>query len=335
MTSTIEPQAGADEPRPDPIFEVTMGFMASKHLFVANEIGVFPALASGPANLEQLADRIDVPARTLRIVVDAMVALGFLQRDDDAYRNGASAQEFLSGTGPVNLRPALRFMNAIGYPVWQELEGAVRNDAPARGQLTPEQQKIFSEGVEALTAGPAHALATTYDFGPHRRLLDVAGGTGSFLFAILSANPTLEGTLFELPEVASIAEQNLGSSPVADRVSVIAGNAIEDQLPTGHDCALLANIIHYFLPQENIVLLRRVRAAVEGGARLLAVDWWTDPTHTQPLPAALMAGEFLAHVGGDVYSEDEMNLWLGESGWRPVDSLPLAGPQSVIIAEAV
>jgi hypothetical protein len=151
----------------------------------------------------------------------------------------------------------------------------------------------------------------------------------------LSANPALEGTLFELPEVAMIAEQNLASSPVAARVSVNTGNAMEDELPTGHDCALLANIIHYFLPHENIVLLRRVRAAVESGARLLVVDWWTDPTHTQPLPAALMAGEFLANVGGDVYSEDEMNVWLGESGWRPLERLPLVGPQSVIIAEAV
>jgi hypothetical protein len=81
---------------------------------------------------------------------------------------------------------------------------------------------------------------------------------------------------------------------------------MESDLPTGHDVVLLANIIHYFLPEQNIELVGRVRAAVEPGARLLLVDWWTDPTHTQPVPAALMAGEFLANVGGDVYSEDEM-----------------------------
>jgi hypothetical protein len=79
----------------------------------------------------------------------------------------------------------------------------------------------------------------------------------------------------------------------------------------------------------------RVRTAVEPGARLLLVDWWTDPTHTQPLATALMAGEFLAQVGGDVYSEEEMNSWLAETGWRPVETLPLAGPQSAIVAEAV
>jgi hypothetical protein len=320
---------------PEKIFEVLMGFMASKHLFVANEIGLFTALADGPATLAQLAEGLGLPTRTLRIVADAMVALGFIENEDGAYRNGTAADAFLSGRGPVSLAPALRFMNAIVYPLWEGLERAVRTDGPARGELTAEQQKIFSEGVEALTAGPAYALATTYDFGRHRRLLDVAGGTGSFLVAILAVHPALKGTLFELPQVAELAERNLAASRVADRVSVLTGDVIEDDLPTGHDVVLLANIIHYFLPQQCVQLVGRVRAAVEPGARLLLVDWWTDPSHTQPPAAALMAGEFLANVGGDVYSEDEMRAWLTEAGWLALERIPLAGPQSAIIAEAV
>jgi SAM-dependent methyltransferase len=330
MTTATQEQVG-----PEAILEVAMGFMASKSLFVANEIGLFTALAEGSATLEQLAERIGVPARTLRIVADAMVALRFVERDDRGYRNSAAAEAFLSGRGPMNLAPALRFMNTIGYPAWHGLEQSVRTDAPARGELTEEQQKIFSEGVEALTAGPAHALAHGFDFSRHRKVMDVAGGTGSFLVAILSANPALEGTLFELPQVAKIAERSLSVTAVADRVSVIAGNAMEDDLPSGHDVVLLANIVHYFRPRQNIELMERVRAAVEPGAQLLLVDWWTDPTHTQPLPAAFMAAEFLTQVGGDVYSEQEMHAWLSQTGWRPLDTLSLAGPQSAIVAEAV
>jgi SAM-dependent methyltransferase len=333
--TTTEQQTQPSTARPDTIFEVMMGFMASKHLFVANEIGLFTALAEGPATLERVAQKIGVPARTVRIVADAMVSLGFLEREDGAYRNGATAAAFLSGNGPMNLSPGLRFMNAIAYPLWEEFERAVRTDAPARGELTEEQQKIFSAGIEALTAGPARALANSYDFSHHSRLLDVAGGTGSFLVAILSVHHALEGTLFELPQVAKIAERNLAASPVADRVSVTAGNAMENHLPAGHDVVLLANIVHYFAPDQNVELMERVRASVEPGARLVLVDWWTDPTHTQPLPTALMAGEFLANVGGDVYSAEEMHAWLAHTGWRGVETLPLAGPQSAIVAEAV
>jgi 2-polyprenyl-3-methyl-5-hydroxy-6-metoxy-1,4-benzoquinol methylase len=309
--------------------------MVSKHLFIANEIGVFTALAEGPATLEQLAQGVGVPARTLRIVADAMVALGLLERDANGYRNGATADACLSGRGPINMSPLLRFGNAITYPLWLGFEQAVRTDAPARGELTEEQQKIFSEGVEAATAGAAQALAASYDFTRHDRLLDVAGGTGSFLVAILSANPKLEGTLFELPEVAEIAKRKLAASSVAERVSVTAGDVMENDLPEGHDVVLAANIVHYFIPPHVADFVGRIRAAVEPGARLLLVDWWTDPTHTQPLATALMAGEFLAHAGGDVYSEEEINSWLAETGWRPVENLPLAGPISAIVAEAV
>ena len=110
---------------------------------------------------------------------------------------------------------------------------------------------------------------------------------------------------------------------------------METDLPAGHDVVLLANVVHYFLPQQNVELAKRVRAVVEPGAGLILVDWWTDPAHTQPLPATLMAGEFLAQVGGDVYSEQEMRTWLDQAGWQPVERLPLAGPQSAIVGEAV
>jgi hypothetical protein len=258
MMATAEEESG-----PEAIVEVAMGFMASKHFFVANEIGLFTALADGPATLEQVAERADVPARTLRIVADAMVALGFLEREENAYRNGAAADAFLSGRGQMNMAPMLRFLNAISYPGWVGLERAVRTDGPVWEALTDEQQAIFSEGVEAITAGAAHALADAYDFGRHQRLLDIGGGTGSFLVAILSAHTALEGTLFELAEVAEIAKRKLAASPVADRVSVTTGSAFEDELPGGHDAVLLANLVHYFLPERNIELVRRVRAAVE------------------------------------------------------------------------
>jgi hypothetical protein len=63
------------------------------------------------------------------------------------------------------------------------------------------------------------------------------------------------------------------------------------------------------------------------------VDFWTDPTHTQPLSAALMAGEFLLAVGGDVYSADEVSAWLQETGWSVLEHTDLSGPASLVVAE--
>lgn len=202
--------------------------------------------------------------------------------------------------------------------------------------LSGEQQRIFSEGVEAIQAPPAMALPTAYDFNRHRRVLDLGGGTGSWLIALLRHYPFLEGTLFELPNAAAIAQQRLVRDHCARRVQVVEGNFFKDPVPSDHDAVLIANVMHLLSPAHNLELLRRTRAHVPDGARLLLADFWTDVTHTQSLFAALMAAEFFVITGeGDVYSEEEARGWLQESGWRVVERKSLAGPVSLLVAETV
>ncbi len=321
---------------PEPILQVASGFMAFKHLAVSSEVGVFSGLADGPLTLDALAERTGLPRRTLRIVADAMVALGFLERQGDTYQNGPVAATFLSGHTPADLRPFLRFWNALSYPLWLHFETAIRGGAVPPQELSEAQQQIFSAGVEALTAGVAQTLAMSYDFARHQRLLDVGGGTGSFLLAILRRHPHLRGTLFELPGVAVIARQRLEGDPVTARVEIVEGDALQDEIPAGHDAVLLANFVHLFAPERIQDVLQRIREQVPAGARLLLVDFWTNPTHTQPVAAALLAGEFLLVSGaGDVYSVEEMQRWLEATRWQLRDHQPLAGPQSLLVAEAM
>ena len=220
----------------DPIMRIAIGFMAAKHLFVASEIGVFEKLASAPATLDELAAKSGIPRCTPRISADAMVSLGLLEREGDRYRNSAAAAAFLAGSGP-DLRPMLRFWDKISYPAWMKLEDAVRRGEGERhfDRFSDEEQQIFSAGVEAFSAGMAATLATGYDFGRHRRVLDIGGGTGSFLISVLRHHPTLQGTLFELPGACAVARQRLAREPEGARVMVAQGDFFIDPLPSGHD----------------------------------------------------------------------------------------------------
>jgi ubiquinone/menaquinone biosynthesis C-methylase UbiE len=318
---------------PDSIFQLLGGMLAAKHLFVANELGVFEALGAQPMTLDELAERTSTPARTLRIVVDAMAAAGFLTRDAERYANGPVAAAFLSGSGPADLRPVLRLWDKIVYPQWGKLEEAVRSGASTLGQLPQTEQEIFSTGIAALTARSAHALATTYDFSRHRRVLDIGGGVGSFLTTIARHHKQLKLTLFELPHVARIVrERAAGGSP--SPIKIVEGDLFKDQLPKGHDAILLSNVVHLFSPARNHTLFERVARTAAPNARLLLVDFWTDPTHTQPPFAAYMAGEFQIVTGeGDVYSRQEVECWLAATGWRLVEQQPLAGAASLLVAE--
>jgi hypothetical protein len=312
--------------------------MAAKQLFAASEIGLFEALADGPAGLEELADKTAVPQRTVGIVAAAMVSLGLIDQEGSRYRNGEAAATFLAGKPGHDVRPVLRFFNSISYPLWERLADAVHigEDQAQFGKFDREQQQIFSGGVEALTAPVAASLTAAYDFSGHKQLLDVGGGTGSFLLAVLRAYPALRGTLFELPGACAVARQRLSAEPEGKRIDIIEGDMFKTPLPAGHDVLLVANTVHVLSPLRNLDLMRKMRATAQSGARLLLVDLWMNPTHTEPPIAALMSGEFLVMGGeGQAYSEQEADHWLQQTGWRKHERMPLAGASSVIVAEAV
>jgi SAM-dependent methyltransferase len=323
---------------PEPIMKIAMGFMAAKHLFIASAIGLFEALATGPASLEEVAQKTDVPFRTLGIIAAAMVSLGLIERQGDRYQNGVVAAAFLAGAGGPDMRPMLRFWNHISYPNWEKLEEAVRtgqSQAKFSG-FSEQQQEIFSQGVESFSAGTAAALAKSYDFGRHQRVLDIGGGTGSFLLAILQHHKNLTGTLFELPGACAVARQRLAKTPEASRIKVVEGSFLKDPLPGGHDVLVVANTVHVLSAAHNMKLMESMRGQVKSGARLLLADLWTDSTYTEPPAALLMSGEFLVISGeGQAYSEQDADGWLKQTGWRKIERKSLAGPASLIVAEAV
>ena len=319
---------------PDLVFQTATGFMMSKHLFAANDLGLFEKLADRPLTLDELKRSrhpLSYGAHHRRCDGGTRIP----GKADDRYRNSSVSQTFLSGKTPADLRPFLRLANHISYPQWQHLEEALRTNRAVRGDLDPDQQRIFSEGVAAITAGPAHTMAEKYDFARHRKVMDLGGGVGEFLVPILDRFPHLKGTLFELEPVAEVAKDALATSPVGSRIEIVAGDLFEDVIPEDHDALILAHVVHYFDHERNLELLRGIRERVSAGARLLIVDLWTNPQHTEPLFAVLMAGEFLTQVGGDVFSEEEGKGWLRETGWEYVQTIPLEGPNSLIVGEAI
>ncbi|WP_037606437.1 methyltransferase [Streptacidiphilus rugosus] len=324
-------------PDPEPVLRLATGFMAAEHLFAANELGLFEALADGPADLQTLAARTGLTPRAARISADAMVALGLLLHEKDGYRNSPAAQFYLAGTTPADMRPFLRFWDRISYPAWSGLADALsKGPAEQITELDEESQRIASAGIEAITMGTALALAESDALTGHERLLDVGGGTAFWSMTLVRGRPQLRATVVELPTVAVIARERVAAAGLGERVTVVDADAMTAPLPTGHDAALVANLVHYFSPQENRTLLSRIRAAVPPGAALLLADFWTDPTHTEPLMAALMAGEFAVHLrNGDVYSVDEARAWLDGTGWRFTGHEQLGGPISLVTAEAV
>jgi hypothetical protein len=230
---------------PDRIFELAQGFMASKHLFAASELGLFEALGQGPTDLPGLAARTGLAPRTARISADAMVALGLLERHGDQYANSPVAATFLAGATPADLRPLLTFWDRLSFPAWGDLAGALGRGRPARQvfELAEDLVPVMSAGIEAATAGACRALPAVAGLPAASRVLDIGGGTGSWVTALAQADPELTATVFELPEVAAVARERLRANGLASRIAVVAGDLMHDDLPHGFNAFLLANVI--------------------------------------------------------------------------------------------
>ncbi|MGN6722425.1 MAG: methyltransferase family protein [Marmoricola sp.] len=323
-----------NEITPDAIMQIASGFMASKFLFAASELGVFDALKDDPADVAALAARVGLRVRPTRILADGCVALGLLDKQAEEYANTPASDRFLTGGG---LAPGLRFWDTISYPAWARFSKSLAQGPAARVvELPPELQEVMLSGISAILAGPCHAFVETVDLSDRHRLLDLGCGVGSWTIAALQRHPHLSATLVDLPAAIGATEKEIASAGLAERAATRAADILGDPLPTGHDVVLLNNVVHYFSPATNRYLLTRIAEAVEPGALLVMADFWTDPTHTQPVPAALMAGEFAAHiVDGDVYSVEEMSAWLSQTGWAFEAHQPLAGPQSAVLARRV
>ncbi|MFB6891477.1 methyltransferase [Kitasatospora sp. NPDC056327] len=320
---------------PAPIVEVAVGYMAAKQLFAAAEANLFAALADGPLDVPQIAERTGLPQRTSRILADSMAGLGLLDRVDGRYTNSPSTAAYLTGAeGQIDLRPFLHFLDEISYPHWLGFGDTSRTAEPQQLDFGGERMTTFLGGVMTYNALHARLLAEHYDFTAHERVLDLGGLSGSFLAEALTAAPALKGTFFSVGELVGHARDVLAAAGVADRVDIVEGDAVAGDVPGGFDLVLLEHVAHRFDAEQNLAIVRRARAAAAEGGKLVLLDFFLDSDENQRAIDALHAGEYLVIDGTIVYPEDEVRGWLREAGWEPVETRALPGSPRIIIAEA-
>ncbi|WP_410565664.1 methyltransferase dimerization domain-containing protein [Amycolatopsis sp. cmx-4-61] len=163
---------------PDRIVETAVGYMAAQQLFAANRIGLFPALAAGPLDAGELAERTGKPEKIVRILADALAARGLLSRVDGRYTLGADTAEYLGGGG-LDLAPFLTFLETISYPHWLQFTHTTDTGEPGELDLAGDRWTTFLAGVMVYNALHARMLSKNFDFTGYKNLLDLGGSPPS------------------------------------------------------------------------------------------------------------------------------------------------------------
>ena len=303
------------------VLEDVRGFLKSRVILTAAELDLFTRLNKGQGTADDLAKELRCDQRCLTRLLDCLVALQLLSKQDSFYQTSERGA-LLSAEHPETELPMVLHLNGL-WETWSGLTETVKTGTnPKRKPVTDrgkDSLKDFIGAMHVVGRRLSNELAEAYDLSPCKRLLDVGGATGTYTVAFLQKNPEMTAVLFDLPEVIPWAEESIGSEGLLGRVELMAGDFYQDELPRGCDLALLSAIIHQNSPQENLNLYRKIHRALVVGGKLLIRDHVMDSGRTFPPQGTLFAINMLVNTkGGDTYTFDEIRDSLEAAGFGEV-----------------
>jgi hypothetical protein len=329
------------------VMQLATGHFAARAVFVCAELGLADHLIGGPLDAAALAARTGADPRALYRLLRALAAAGvFEHQADDRFALNALG-ETLRADKPGSVRDGVRmFHQPMFWRSWEALGHSVATGEPALDHLfgapvfeylaaNPDAARHYDGGMTALNAGLLPAIVSAWDWTPYRRIVDVAGGQGSLLAAVLERAPHAEGLLLDLPHVAPKARETFAQRTLGTRAQALTGSMF-DSVPGGADAYLLKWILHDWDDTACTALLGRIREAAPDHARLLVMERVL-PARATATPAVrtMMMADLLMmiHLPGRERTEDEFRALLHGAGWRLARVVPTGCPLSIVVAE--
>ncbi len=266
----------------DELRALVTGFRASMALSVAADLGLSDQLATGPRSVADLAGAVGADVDTLRRLLRALASIGaYSEQPDGTYAN-TTLGEGLRSDVPGSMRPLARTLTDPAlWAAWGHLGHSVRTgetafkalhgmDVWVHRQQLPEQNEIFNANMAALSSLVADAVALAYDFTGISTVVDVGGGEGVLLEAVLARHEHLTGTVFDQAHAVAHAPTATASESVAARWASATGSFF-DSVPTA-DAHILKSILHDWPDEPCVDILRTCRGALSDGGVVLVVE---------------------------------------------------------------
>jgi hypothetical protein len=300
----------------DDLRRLVNGYQTAQALYVAATLGIADLLAGGPRTSDELAAATETHADSLYRLLRALAAAGVFEEQPGRTFASTPLGEGLRTDAPQSLNA---WAAMIGRPyhwhTWAGLLHSVRTGENAfrslHGQSVweyraerPEESALFDDAMTSVTRAVDGAIVAGYDFGRFAHIVDVGGGHGSFLAAVLDRHRSATGTLFDQEHVVD-------GAPHIERCLVVAGSFF-DTVPSGGDAYVLKSVVHDWPDDDAVAILRTTAAALDGDARVLLVERdLADPG------SAWVDLQMLVMVGGRERTEDEYAALFRAAGLEP------------------
>jgi SAM-dependent methyltransferase len=332
--------AGVMEEEPmDRLVQMVSTFMEGKVLLAGAELGVFDSLRGWGRTSLQVSRALSADPRAMEILLDALVAVGILEKKDGFYRNKPEYEPYLTDGGQDHFVGLLRHRNRM-FRSWANLEDRVLGQPMPDGLRErsvlsdPGSNESFIHAMYASGLRNAAALAEYIDLEPVKTLADLGGGPGHYLAEFARRKADLEPYLVDLPLTLKVAQSILRDTNVYGRIRFVEWDFFHtDPPPTlpPFDLVFISAVLHAESPDQNRLLLRRLAPLVVPGGRVVIQENMVNDDRTWPVDGALFAVNMLANTeGGRTYTEKELVGWAEEAGLQRVSSQRLS-PRSCLL----
>ena len=325
------------------IVDLASAYYGSAVLFAAIDNDVFARVEAGEF---ASATEAELP-RGVRLLLDACVAEGLLEKNDGVYSNTAAGRMALVPGGPADLTKAIRYNRDV-YPAWGRLADFARTGKPVeRPEIhlgeDPVRTKAFAASMFGRAMGIGRSVVPMVDLkasveGGEIRLLDLAGGPAAYAILLCQENPSLKCVTVDLKAISAEAAGYVERFGLRDRIECRAGDYHTDTYEKGaYDAVTIFGALHQESPAQIVDILKRAHDALKPGGRLFVLDMMTDATRTAPKFSALFAVNMaLTTENGWVFSDEELKGWMREAGFRPGETraVPPPMPHWLVTAEA-
>ena len=321
------------------IVSLASAYYGSAVLFAALELDLFTALArAADPTASALAAELGADPRGLELLLNGAVAVGLLTKSGERFAlTEASAASLVRGA-PHDLTRAIAYNRDV-YPAWGRLADLARTGRPVEAPALHlgsdrDRTRTFALSMHGRALGIGRAVIPALGLPPGARILDLAGGPGTYALLMAQADPTCTIDTYDLPAIAEVAREI--TAPCADRITCHAGDYHQDTYPAAaYDVVTLFGCLHQESPEQIVDILRRAAAALRPGGRLYVLDMMTGPDHTTPPFSALFALNMaLTTDHGWVFSAQELEGWMQQAGLSHFSCEPIPPPMPHWLASA-
>ncbi|HZI84061.1 MAG TPA: methyltransferase [Casimicrobiaceae bacterium] len=321
------------------------GFQITQAIHVAAALQVADRIGADPVPIAEIAEAIASHPGALYRLLRALAALGVFREHDDQRFSQTAMSECLRSDSDYPVGPHAIFVGQKNqWDAWGHLLHSVRTGENAFRAVhgmsswdyrarNPPQNRIFNAAMTGNSRRVERAVVAAYDFSRFSRIADIGGGQGSMLAALMQANASLRGVLFDLPHVVAGAAPVLQAAGVADRCEIIGGDMLV-RVPDNCDAYLLKYIIHDWDDVHSGRILRACRAAMPADGEVIVIDRLVGPPN-EDAAVKLADLHMLVGPGGQERTLAGFAALLEAEGLRIVEVRPTDSPVSLLIARRV